>query len=652
MSAPSQPLLPDVEGFTATLRQRGVEPDAIVVDARGTIARAQAAGTSPAGEGTPGSRPSSSSSSSSSSTSPSSTSPSSGGSRRRLPLVAASPQASEIVVTGTLKRGGMGEVLLARQTSLGRDVAVKVQKRGVPERDEDLVVEARIAGNLEHPNIVPVHVLGADVDGRPMLVMKRVEGESWRELLKAGRDLDRDLRILLEVGQALEFAHSRGVAHCDVKPTNVMVGRFGEVYLVDWGIAVGFGDCAIPDVPHADTLHGVFGTPKYLAPEMALPGGRIDQRSDVFIVGAVLYELVAGRPLREGKKVEALLHQAHVAEPPSFPDDVDAEMQAICGRALAREPEARFQTMGELREALLTWQQHGAARVLIEEGRAQAQLLTDAIAGGASERDVRSLFDRCRFAFQTALRQWPDAGVARLGLDDATAQMVLWEVGRGELSSAQALLATLSSPAAALREAVEGLAATQRERARAIDELERLATQQDRHVAEQERAHFVFGSGLAWLATMVGLDVATGRGLFITGPGVFAVFMGLFAATLVVAGLAAPGLRRTDASRGMWLTMIACVVGLATTHGIGWRLGLDAATMLPFGHVVLAVTAAQLAAHDRRLWPAAIMAGLIVPALLLAPARVLTISGVGGFLILTDIARQWRRPPTPGTGAR
>jgi hypothetical protein len=308
--------------------------------------------------------------------------------------------------------------------------------------------------------------------------------------------------------------------------------------------------------------------------------------------------------------------------------------------------------MAALRDALLTWQQHGAVRVLIDEGRAQLLELQRVIDDGAHERAVRSVFDRCRFAFQTALRQWPESEVARAGLEDATTRMVWWDVGRGELSSAEGLMALLSSPSSALRAAVEGLAAAQRERALAIDALERRATEQDRHVSERERAPFVFGSGVAWLATMVALDVAAGRGVFVTGPGVFAAFMGLFALTLLAAGVAVPGLRRTEGSRGMWLTMIACVVGLATTHGIGWRLGLDAATMLPFGHVVLAVTAVQLAAHDRRLWPAATMAALIVPALLVWPARVLTLSGLGGFFILTDIAWRWRRPPPSGPGAR
>jgi hypothetical protein len=97
---------------------------------------------------------------------------------------------------------------------------------------------------------------------------------------------------------------------------------------------------------------------------------------------------------------------------------------------------------------------------------------------------------------------------------------------------------------------------------------------------------------------------------------------------------------------------VAAPWGLATTHGIGWSLRLDAATMLSFGHVVLAVTAAPLAAHDRRLWPAAIAAALIVPSLSLAPTRALTIGDVGGFLVLADIARQWCRQPAPSTGAR
>lgn len=617
MTAARRATLTDPADFTAALHEGGVDATALAVDDKGTIAA--------------GSR--------------SSQGPGDQSSRRRLTLATSSGD-SEIVVTGSISKGGMGEVMLARQSSLHREVAVKVLKDGGSERASDLVIEARIAGNLEHPNIVPVHVLGADKDGLPMLVMKRVEGETWRTLLQSGRDLERDLHILMEVCQALHFAHSRGVAHCDVKPGNVMVGPFGEVYLVDWGVAVGFGNCTIADVPRASTLRGVFGTPKYLAPEMALPGGVIDARTDVYIVGAVLYELVTGQPLRGGRRsIEALLHEAHLSPPPAFGDDVDVELQEICRRALARTAALRFASVDELRLALVEYQRHGAARVLIAEGEGHLRSLTDLIARADDERSIRAAFLGCRFAFQAALRQWPEAERARQGLDDAIARMVRWELAREELASAQGLLGELATAPAALVAEVEVLATAHAARARATSELAQRALQQDRHVAEGERATFVFGSGVAWLVTMVGLDGLSARGLVVAGPAVFSTFMALFALVLIVAGLAIPALRRTEASRAMLITMQATVIGLATVHGIGWALGIAAATMLAIGHTLLAVTSAQLAAADGRLWLATTIAVLAVPAMVAWPAHATVTSGVVGFLMLGDIARRWRRPP-------
>ena len=222
---------------------------------------------------------------------------------------------SEIVLRELLSRGGQGAVYLAEQTSLQRLVAVKVATGKDGSTDErraaSLLVEARVSGRLEHPNIVPVHIVGTGDDGQPLLVMKRVEGQTWRKLINAGRDLERDVRILLDVCKALALAHSHGIAHCDVKPGNVMVGVAGDVYLVDWGVAVGFGDNAPADIPVAKDIKTVFGTPKYLAPEMALPQGSIDQRTDIYVCGAVLHELVTGTALHQGTVTEALLHAAH-----------------------------------------------------------------------------------------------------------------------------------------------------------------------------------------------------------------------------------------------------------------------------------------------------------------------------------------------------
>ena len=160
--------------------------------------------------------------------------------------------AVDFEVTGVLGEGGMGRVLLARQRSLRRDVAIKVIKAEVqhPEVIEALLAEAVVTGSLEHPRIVPVHALGRDSEGQPVLAMKRIEGVSWRDMTRDSDDprwasiapesedrLDVHLEIFMAACNAVHFAHSRGIVHRDIKLDNVMIGGFGEVYVVDWGIA-------------------------------------------------------------------------------------------------------------------------------------------------------------------------------------------------------------------------------------------------------------------------------------------------------------------------------------------------------------------------------------------------------------------------------
>ena len=197
-----------------------------------------------------------------------------------------------------LGQGGMGVVHLATQLPLGRKVAVKrLQPAHTSLEDiESLLSESWLSGSLEHPNIIPIYDLGLDAAGLPVLVMKRIEGLSWGTLLRdpdamsrhaPGRSpLEANLRILMQVCNALHYAHARGVVHRDVKPDNVMVGSFGEVYLVDWGIAA-------PPGPSRQLA----GTPVYMAPEM-LGGDHavISAQTDVYLLGSVLCELLTGQP--------------------------------------------------------------------------------------------------------------------------------------------------------------------------------------------------------------------------------------------------------------------------------------------------------------------------------------------------------------------
>ena len=213
---------------------------------------------------------------------------------------------ADIVLNKLLGVGGMGEVWRAQQVPLRRTVAVKRLHPGAKNPltiRRNLLREAWTAGRLEHPNIVPVHALGVDEDEKPLLVMKLVNGSDWRELIycpwmmperyQSRSPQDVHLEILMKLCDAVHFAHSRGVIHRDLKPENVMVGEFGEVYLLDWGIAVGLEDTQLDGIPMARDVTHPTGTPGYMAPEMVYPElGPLGVHSDVYCLGSILHEIL------------------------------------------------------------------------------------------------------------------------------------------------------------------------------------------------------------------------------------------------------------------------------------------------------------------------------------------------------------------------
>jgi len=220
-------------------------------------------------------------------------------------------------VLDLIGRGGMGSVYLAEDRELGREVAVKVLNAAGSAGDlrERLRQEARILGRLEHPGIVPIHDVGTLADGRLFYVMKRVRGARLDEHARAPRPLAERLRIFERICETVSFAHAHGVIHRDLKPENVMVGEFGEVLVLDWGVAKVLGETSRPVGPPRearagalgpDTGHGtVLGTPGYMAPEQAAGEvDRVDERTDVYALGAMLRFLLTGAAPGESTSAE------------------------------------------------------------------------------------------------------------------------------------------------------------------------------------------------------------------------------------------------------------------------------------------------------------------------------------------------------------
>lgn len=342
-------------------------------------------------------------------------------------------------------------MLEARQVALDRMVAVKCLLEGREAHAPVLVREARIASRLEHPNIISVHGLGVDASGQPMVVMKRLEGSSWRAILEApdhplaasfGADpMDRNLRILLQVCQAVHFAHERGVLHRDLKPDNVMLGSYGEIQVVDWGLAIEL---------EGGRTQGLAGTPGYLAPEMVCDGAPVDARTDVYLLGAILHELITGTRRHRGSDLKALCAAAHHSAPASYGPTVPTQLATIANTACARDPVDRFPTAAALRQAIEAYLEQRASHALTSAALGRLEALER-----AAPDAIEELFGACRFGFEEALRIWPRDEAARSGLQQALVFMIEHDLSRGEAGAASRLAKELPSPDPLLTARVE-----------------------------------------------------------------------------------------------------------------------------------------------------------------------------------------------------
>jgi serine/threonine protein kinase len=286
----------------------------------------------------------------------------------RLRTSAAWPEflSARYTVTSAIGSGGMGTVYAARDAELDRDVAIKVSNAMDSQAfEERLAAESRILARLEHPGIVPVHDVGRLADGRLFYVMKRVHGRTLTEQLRDDSDLGERLRIFERICEATAFAHARRILHRDLKPDNVMIGAFGEVMVMDWGVAKALDDQArqLPAstlgartdaAPEATNQGTVLGTRGFMAPEQASgAGASVDERADVYSLGAILVALLARdtAAIHDGA-VQTALERLTVPRP----------LRSICARALAADRGSRYSSVTELAEDIARYRAGEAVR--------------------------------------------------------------------------------------------------------------------------------------------------------------------------------------------------------------------------------------------------------------------------------------------------
>ncbi len=385
-----------------------------------------------------------------------------------------------------LARGSMGVVRVARDRTLKRLVALKSldPEGAVPDAAARFLAEARITAQLQHPGIVAVYEIGHDEQARPYFAMQLVEGRTLQEILDGlragtpaivqGHGRVRLLNLFMQVCMAVAYAHARGVIHRDLKPANIMLGEFGEVFVMDWGLAKVVRD----DVPHpiegsrdearfSTRVGHITGTPSYMSPEQAM--GLVDglnEATDIYALGAILYELLTLRPPVVGPDTDAILRQVRQGQitPPRLaaPEaDVPPDLEAVILRCLDRDPGGRYRSATELRDEVEACLAGGHTR--LRQVRTAARSLRDAHRTGQHFRELARRRRRL-------LRSLAERAAARLPADGPADIEALWADRRQAVALGAELERTFGQ-ASALFEQVLSESPTSREAHEALRDL-------------------------------------------------------------------------------------------------------------------------------------------------------------------------------------
>ena len=322
-----------------------------------------------------------------------------------------------------LGKGGMGNVFLANQQSLDRKIAVKVikpidddKKTQLRSKDKltdyesdrrhQFLSEAVVTGDLDHPNIVPIYDVAITADNTLFYGMKRVVGTPWSKVI-GEKTLDENLDILLKVADAVGFAHSRGVVHRDIKPENIMLGDFGVVMVMDWGLAL-----AKPTFEKIESIAhtaGLGGTPAFMAPEMAIgPVNSIGPASDIYLLGATLFMIITGSPPHQAPNVTECIRAVAKNKIIDVDPEHEGELLNIARKAMATKPADRFANVQGLQDAIREYLSHAESIQL-------ASRAEEDFHRGVLKSEYADL-SRAAFGFEEAISLWTGNEPAKEGL--------------------------------------------------------------------------------------------------------------------------------------------------------------------------------------------------------------------------------------------
>ncbi len=380
---------------------------------------------------------------------------------------------SDFKLVKQLGEGGMGVVYVARQQSLGREVVFKTLKpmaeaqasklkasgtmnSVIKHRTDMFLSEAVVTADLFHPNIVPIYELARAPDGSLFYTMKWVRGDGWHNRLKH-MTLEENLEVLMKVSDAMGFAHSRNIVNRDLKPENVMLGGYGETIVLDWGLALPFGE-GKGRLPIATTAGLGSGTPAYMPPELITgPLARIGPACDIYLLGAMLFEVVTGLPPHDfssrasGGTVSAGAKMAEIRR--VVVDNVirqtghTGELMDIALKAMATKPEDRYRTVADFQNAIRDYMKHAASRTLADRAKELTVVVTPPVTTETKpDADAQSVgytnYQNALALYNESLREWTGNHEAREGLTETQLNFAKLALTKGDFDLGLSVLDT------------------------------------------------------------------------------------------------------------------------------------------------------------------------------------------------------------------